>query len=149
MVCLGNICRSPMAEGVLRHYAEKKGLKITIDSAGTARYHVGQAPDRRAVATMKGHGMDISGLRGRQVSRSDFDRFDLLLAMDEDNAAELMILAPDETSRAKVRLIMAHVPDHDLRSVPDPYYGGPDDFEQVHAMLVEACQAIIDGIGHE
>ena len=144
MVCLGNICRSPMAEGVLRHLAEERGMDITVDSAGTANYHVGEAPDRRARAAMKRKGMDIDGLRGRQVSRADFARFDLLLAMDEENFENLLRLAPDDTARAKVKLMLSYAPDLGTAEVPDPYYGDDAGFDRVFDLLHAACTKLLD-----
>lgn len=143
MVCLGNICRSPMAEGVLRHLATTHGLPVRTDSAGTSHYHVGEAPDHRATATMRRHGINISDLRARQFVAADFHRFDLILAMDESNLATIRALAPEPSLATKARLIMDLVPGHALRSVPDPYYGGEEGFEQVYAMLTDACAALI------
>ena len=143
MVCLGNICRSPMAEGVLRHLATEHGLPVRTDSAGTSHYHVGEAPDRRATLSMRRHGIDISDLRARQFVADDFHRFDLILAMDESNLANIRALAPRPELATKARLIMDLVPEHALRSVPDPYYGGDEGFEQVYAMLTEACAVLI------
>ncbi len=136
-VCLGNICRSPLAEGILRHRIEAAGLgqTIAVDSAGTAAWHAGKAPDPRSIAVAARHGIDISSLRARQVSRADFDRFDLVLAMDADNLAELRRIAP-AGSRATVRRFLP-------RDVPDPYYGGEDGFAEVHAMLAAGCDALL------
>lgn len=146
LVCLGNICRSPMAEGVLRHRAEERGVEVMTDSAGTGDYHVGEAPDRRAQAAMKRQGMDISDLRARQFEPRDFDRFDLLLAMDANNLRDMRRLAPSPELAAKAMLIMDHAPAHALREVPDPYYGGDDGFDAVFEQLDEACQRLLDGI---
>ena len=143
MVCLGNICRSPMAEGVLRDLAAKEELDLRTDSAGTSHFHIGEAPDHRATAAMAQHGIDITDLRARQVSAADFARFDLLLAMDESNLADLKALAPDAESAAKAKLIMDFAPEHPVRSVPDPYYGGDDGFEQVFEMLNDACMRMV------
>jgi protein-tyrosine phosphatase len=143
MVCLGNICRSPMAEGVLRHMANEQRLPVRTDSAGTSHYHVGEAPDHRATANMRRHGIDISDLRARQFVASDFHRFDVILAMDESNLANIRALAPDPALAAKARLIMDLVPAHALRSVPDPYFGGDEGFEQVYTMLTEACSVLM------
>lgn len=144
LVCLGNICRSPMAEGVLRHLARERGVEIATDSAGTGDYHVGEAPDRRAQAAMERQGMDISDLRARQFTRADFDRFDLLLAMDADNLRNMLRLAPTPAHAAKARLMMDLAPDHPVREVPDPYYGDDRDFDEVHAMLVAACTNLLN-----
>lgn len=148
-VCLGNICRSPTAEGVCRHLAGERGLdgEVVVDSAGTAGWHVGDAPDRRAVAAARDRGIDITGLRGRQVATHDFERFDLLLAMDADNHRDLLDLAPDGTARAKVRLLRefdtAAVAAGDLE-VPDPYYGGPEGFAAVYDAIEAACNGLLD-----
>jgi protein-tyrosine phosphatase len=144
MVCLGNICRSPMAEGILRHRAQQAGLEVATDSAGTSDNHVGQAPDHRAQRAMRAHDMDISDLRARQFTSADFHHFDLILAMDTDNLGDVLDLAPDDGLAAKAKLIMDLVPGHHHRSVPDPYYGGAEGFEQVHGMLDEACAVLIE-----
>jgi protein-tyrosine phosphatase len=143
MVCLGNICRSPMAEGILRHQVRAAGLSVDTDSAGTSHYHVGEAPDQRAMKAMQRHGIDITDLRARQFTADDFHRFDILLAMDESNLTNMRALAPSPELAHKARLIMDLVPDHVLRSVPDPYFGGDEGFEQVYHMLSEACAVLI------
>ena len=143
MVCLGNICRSPIAEGVLRRFVETRGLQWTIDSAGTANYHVDEAPDRRARAAMKRQGMNIDGLRGRQVDPRDFHTFDLLLAMDQDNLDHLLRIAPDAASGEKVKLLLDFAPDAPTREVPDPYYGDDHDFDLVIDLAVTACEQVI------
>ncbi len=145
-VCLGNICRSPMAEGVLRHLAEQRGLTIETDSAGTGNYHVGEAPDRRAVAAMRQNGIDISDLRARQFDPADVDRFDLLLAMDADNLRNMERVAPVPHFHAKTKLMMDFAPKHPEREVPDPYFGEDEGFDQVYRMLVEACNAVLDQV---
>jgi len=146
LVCLGNICRSPMAEGVLRHLAQERGIAITTDSAGTGDYHVGEAPDRRAQAAMRKQGMEINDLRARQFTQADFDRFDLLLAMDADNLRNMQRLAPSPEHATKAGLIMDHAPNHPLREVPDPYYGGEEGFDEVFRMLKEASNQLLDGL---
>ncbi len=146
MVCLGNICRSPMAEGVLRHLAREHGFPMVTDSAGTGDYHVGEAPDRRAQAAMRRQGMDISDLRARQFVAEDFLRFDLLLAMDADNLRNMRRLAPNSELAAKARLIMDSTPQHEPRSVPDPYFGGDEGFDNVFAMLHEACTNLLSDV---
>jgi protein-tyrosine phosphatase len=143
LVCLGNICRSPMAEGILRHMARARDLDWTIDSAGTSGHHAGEAPDRRAQQAMAQRGMDISGLRSRPVRPADLDAFDLLLAMDRSNLEDLMALALGPEHAGKIKLIMDLVPGHPLREVPDPWYGGPEGFDQVHDMLASACAKLI------
>lgn len=137
MVCLGNICRSPLAEGILRHLAQRRQLDWHIDSAGTGNWHVGDPPDRRSVHVARQNGIDISGLRGRQFQVSDFDHFDLIFVMDQDNFREVMRKARRDADRAKVRLLL-----DDEQAVPDPWY---DDklFEPVYKMIYDACERII------
>lgn len=136
-----------MAEGVLRHIARERGLAITTDSAGTGDYHVGEAPDRRAQAAMRRQGIDISDLRARQFVAKDFEHFDLLFAMDADNLRNMLRLAPSQELAKKAALIMDHAPHHPQREVPDPYYGGDKGFDDVHAMLNEACTGLLDHVG--
>ena len=144
MVCLGIICRSPTAEAMLRHHVHAAGLdrRIEVDSAGTADYHVDSPPDRRAVAHGEKRGLRMQHLRGRQVERADFDRFDYVLAMDEDNLMNLKRLRP-AGSRAQVALLMSFAPQAGAREVPDPYYGGADGFEQVLDLVDSACEGIL------
>ena len=146
MVCLGNICRSPMAEGLLRELARSGGLVIHTDSAGTGDHHVGEPPDRRAQAAMQRQHIDISDLRARQFIAADFDRFDLILAMDAHNLQDMRELAPDFALAEKAKLIMDYAPTHPLREVPDPYYGGDEDFDEVHRMLREACENLLKDV---
>ncbi|MGL5839532.1 MAG: low molecular weight protein-tyrosine-phosphatase [Sphingorhabdus sp.] len=129
MVCLGNICRSPIAEAALRHHARDMGLDIEIDSAGTGDWHIGHPPDKRAqeVAKRLG-GIDISGLRARQVSREDFLRFDHIIAMDDQNLRNLKALAPADAT-ARLSMLLDHLPGHEGRAVADPYYGDDAGFE--------------------
>ncbi len=142
-VCLGNICRSPTAEGVMRHLlaTEAPGLAIEVDSAGVGDYHVGEPPDARSQRAAMRRGIDLSGLRARQVSRADFMRFDLLLAMDHSNLRALRALKP-EASRAEVRLFLEFT-DLAQREVPDPYLGGPEDFERVLDLATMGARALI------
>ena len=143
-VCMGNICRSPSAEGVFRSLlaARAPQLTIEIDSAGTHDYHVGEPPDDRAIAAARRRGIDLSTLRARMVSASDFDDFDLILAMDEQNLRELRRRAPAHRHE-RIRLIMEFAPQASLRAVPDPYYGGPQGFEQVLDLLEEAAEGLL------
>lgn len=143
-VCMGNICRSPTAEGVFRALVarEAPGWPVHVDSAGTHAYHVGEPPDRRSVAAAAARGYDLSGLRARQVIREDFERFDLLLAMDGDNLARLHALAPSGLS-ARACLLLDYAPHQPLRHVPDPYYGGPRGFEQVLDLIEEASRGVL------
>lgn len=146
MVCLGNICRSPLAEGVLRRLAAERGIRLEVDSAGTADYHVGEAPDHRARACAKRHGIDIDGLRGRQVVPEDFHRSDHLLAMDQANLRDLLLLAPDPALAHKASLLMSHAPMGTTDEVPDPYYGPDSGFDHVYELVMEACHGFLDAI---
>ncbi|MEO1713695.1 MAG: low molecular weight protein-tyrosine-phosphatase [Bacteroidota bacterium] len=142
MVCLGNICRSPLAEGILRRKIEEQNLPWTVDSAGTAAYHVGETPDPRSVAVARAHGIDILDQRGRQLKTGDFDRFDLILTMDSSNYQNALRLARNDADRAKVRLIMNYAEPGKNISVPDPYWDN-NGFEGVYQMLDQACDALI------
>jgi protein-tyrosine phosphatase len=144
LVCLGNICRSPTAEGVLRYLAAKEapGVALEIDSAGTADYHLGAPPDRRSQRAALGHGIDISGLRARQVAAEDFARFDLILAMDKENLRELQAMQP-RNSRASVKLFLEYAPEVVLREVPDPYYGDAAAFEKVIDLTKAASRGLL------
>ena len=135
-VCTGNICRSPTAEGVLRHQAEKAGVDLHIESAGIGSWHIGRAPDERSQKHAKGRGYDLSRLRARQVEPFDFERFDLILAMDRGHLRALECMAPDK-HRKKIRLFVAD------RDVPDPYYGGPEGFEEVLDLVEAACRDLL------
>jgi protein-tyrosine phosphatase len=140
-VCLGNICRSPTAEGVMRHLVERAGLDhaVEIDSAGTDAYHAGEAPDRRAHAAARARGIRLEG-RARRFERVDWDRFDYVLAMDSSNHRELERRAPTPAARAKLRLFRSFDPSAPPEaSVPDPYYGGADGFEEVLDICERAC----------
>jgi protein-tyrosine phosphatase len=139
-VCLGNICRSPLAEGILRHRLVGAGLerRVRVDSAGTGNWHAGKAPDPRSVEIAARNGIDLSGLRARQVGAADFERFDLILAMDHDNLAALERLGSRSglARRGNVRRFLQ-------RDVPDPYYGGPEGFQAVFDMLDEGCDRLL------
>jgi protein-tyrosine phosphatase len=137
VVCTGNICRSPSGEGVLKELAKRENLEIEVDSAGTHDYHVGEAPDRRAIAHAKKRGYDISGLRARQVAAEDFVKFDLLLAMDRGHLRFLERLCP-AGSRHKLRLFAAG------EDVPDPYYGGAEHFEDALDLIEKAAKRLLD-----
>ena len=139
MVCLGNICRSPLAEGILK---SKLSNNFTVDSAGTANYHVSSSPDKRSVAVAKKYGLDISNLKGRQFDISDFDTFDMIYVMDESNFQNVVKLARNVEDIAKVKLILNEVNEGKNHEVPDPYYGGDHGFENVYKMLDEACNNI-------
>lgn len=146
MVCLGNICRSPTAEAALREAADDAGLDVTVDSAGTGAWHVGNRPDARMRAAAAEVGLDVDGA-ARQVEVDDFDRFDLLVAMDTENLANLRRLAPDEAARERVHLFRSFAGD-DGASVPDPYYGGRDGFVRVVELCREAAAGLVDAIRH-
>ena len=143
-VCMGNICRSPTAEGVFRYHAEQAGVseRLHIDSAGTHAYHAGEPADQRARAAAERRGISLEGIVARRVHDSDFDRFDLILAMDEENLARLHAEAPDE-HRHKLRLFLEFT-DADEREVPDPYYGGAAGFERVLDLVEEASRGLLE-----
>lgn len=142
MVCLGNICRSPMAEGVMRHKMEQHGLKGFVDSAGTASYHVGENPDPRAVAKARHYGISIGSLVGRQFTVSDFDDFDRIYVMDTSNLQNINRLARTNADKQKVSLLMNELYPGQNMSVPDPYYGGDEGFENVYRLLDKVCEHI-------
>lgn len=143
MVCLGNICRSPMAEGILRSKAKSKGISIQVDSCGTASYHVGERPDPRSIAKMKEHGIDISRLFGRQFSSVDFKEFDHILVMDKNNYQNVSNLARSQQDLTKVDFILNYVNPESDHDVPDPYYGEEDGFEKVYQMLEKASDSFL------
>jgi protein-tyrosine phosphatase len=145
-VCLGNICRSPTAKGVMQHLIDRAGVadRIHVDSAGTAGYHIGDRPDRRALAELRRRGVPLDHL-GQQFTPKDFRRFDLVLAMDHANARDLRRIAPDDTAADKVRLLREWDPDAgDDLEVPDPYYGGADGFVDVFDMVERSCRALLE-----
>ena len=143
MVCLGNICRSPLAEGILRKKLEERNLThITVDSAGTSNYHTGECPDTRSMRNARSHGVDISGLKARQFTVEDFDGFDLIYAMDAANHGNIMQLARNEQDRQKVEMILNVLYPGSNMSVPDPYFGGDQGFENVFIMLDKTCEII-------
>ena len=140
-VCLGNICRSPLAEAAFRREAERIGLDVAVDSAGTGDWHVGEPPDRRAIAVARANGVDISGFRGRQVTAADFDRFDHVVALDLANLARLRALRP-AGSRADLSLLLDHVPGREGEPVADPYYGADAGFDTTWADVTAGSQAL-------
>ena len=146
MVCLGNICRSPLAEGILRSKTEKLGLTVFVDSAGTSNYHIGEHPDKRAIANAKKHGIDISKLKARQFKPEDFDKFDLIFAMDESNYSNVISHARNEDDIKKVELILNRIIPKNNSSVPDPYFGGEEGFEHVFQLLDKACEYIANSL---
>lgn len=149
MVCLGNICRSPMAEGILRKKAMELNLPVTVDSAGTGSYHVGENPDPRAIKTAKQFGIDISGLSARQISENDFTEFDLIYAMDEENLRDISTRVSDVKQLKKVKLFLVASGERSVKNVPDPWYGSMQDFVEVFKLLNQACDRIILSIKAE
>lgn len=150
IVCTGNICRSPTAEGVLRAAVERRGLadRVQVASAGTHDYHVGEAPDARSVKHARRRGYDLSALRASQVAREDFDRFDYILAMDRGHLRILRSIAPPN-ARAKLGLFLEPSARWKGDDVPDPYYGGPEGFEEVLDMVEEAAERWLERIEGE
>jgi protein-tyrosine phosphatase len=150
-VCLGNICRSPLAEGIFRQAVENAGLaeRITIDSAGTGNWHVGEPPDPRAQACGRKFGVDIGELRGRQFAPADFQEFDHILVMDSKNRRDVLRLAQTDEHKAKVRMLLEHGPVRTDSDVPDPYFGGDQGFDDVFDMLSAACDALLESIRQE
>lgn len=142
MVCLGNICRSPLAEGILQ--SKLPADKFFVDSAGTGNWHAGQNPDKRSVATAKERGLDISCQIARQLKPSDFEEFDHIFVMDASNYRDVTALAPNEKAKAKVQLMMDAVYPGQNVDVPDPYWSGQDGFDKVYDMLNEACTIVAD-----
>jgi protein-tyrosine phosphatase len=146
MVCLGNICRSPLAEGIMRKKINERNLNANVESVGTSNYHVGEGADPRSEQVGKKNGVDLSNHRGRQFVTSDFDRYDRIFVMDRSNYRNVMNLARKESDRSKVDLIMNVVTPGSNNEVPDPYYSGSNGFELVYNMLDEACGMIADEI---
>ncbi|MGV3461086.1 MAG: low molecular weight protein-tyrosine-phosphatase [Flavobacterium sp.] len=142
MVCLGNICRSPLAEGILQ--SKLPADKFMVDSAGTGDWHIGHGPDKRSVATAKGRGIDISCQKARQLKSSDFTEFDHIYVMDASNYKDVTKLAPDTEAKAKVKLMMDEVFPGENVDVPDPYWSEQDGFENVYDMLDKACTIVAD-----
>lgn len=147
MVCLGNICRSPMAEGLLKQKIDAQ--KVIVDSAGTSGYHIGQPPDPRMITTAKNHEVDISTLKGRQFQVEDFDAFDRIFAMDNSNYKDILSLARHDKDRAKVYLITNLCYPGEDRDVPDPYFGGPEGFEKVYALLDRCTTVLAENLSKE
>lgn len=144
-VCLGNICRSPAAEGVLRAQSLARGLDLTIDSAGTGAWHAGSPPDRRMIAAAKARGIDLRDQIARQVELSDFYMFDYLLAMDASNLADLQDMAPPN-KECVIQLFLDHA-GGDIRETPDPYYGGAQGFEEVLDLVERGANGFLDHLG--
>jgi len=143
-VCMGNICRSPTAEGVMRAKAAAAGLELEVDSAGTHGYHVGEPPDERSQAHARRRGVELSGLRARRLEVLDFERFDWVLVMDDDNLARAAAICPP-ARRQRLQLFLPHALGAQApRAVPDPYYGGAEGFERVLDLVEQACDALIE-----
>lgn len=140
MVCLGNICRSPLAEGILKSKVDAS--KVFVESAGTGHWHVGEEPDKRSVAVGKRYDIDITSQRGRQFSAKDFENFDLIYVMDNSNKDDLLAMAETDSQREKIKLILDEIFPGENVDVPDPYFGGNAGFENVFKMLDEACEEI-------
>lgn len=143
MVCLGNICRSPLADGLLRHKVKSLNLDVVVDSAGTSNYHSGEAPDERMRATAKKKGLSIDDLRARQFIKNDFSMFDLIFVMDKSNYSNVIALAETDEEKSKVHLILNESHPNKNLEVPDPYFGGEQGFFDVYYLLDEATDAII------
>lgn len=147
MVCLGNICRSPLAEGILKSKVDPN--KVNIQSAGTGDYHIDDAPDPRSISVGRKYGIDITDQRGRQFSADDFDRYDHIYVMDTRNYEDVISLARDEKDKKKVHLILDELFPGEKVDVPDPYFGGDHGFENVYQMLDEACESIARKLNRE
>ena len=147
MVCLGNICRSPLAEGILKSKVDQ--TSVFVDSAGTGGYHIGELPDTRSIQIAKQNHIDISDQRCRKFQVNDFDDFDFIYVMDASNLSDVLSLAKTEIHRKKVKLILTGNKEGYVMEVPDPYYGGKRGFEKVFALLDEACERIAKSLSHE
>ena len=150
VVCLGNICRSPMAEGALRHHLAASPLagRVEVDSAGTGHWHAGEPPDRRAIACARQHGVDIAGLRARQLRYEDFEHFDWLLCADGQNLRDVRRMAPADRAH-KVDLLLEWTGIESGGNVPDPYTGGPEDFDRVWQLVDSAARAAVRRLSSE
>jgi len=144
-VCLGNICRSPLAEGVLLHLASERGIEsLEVDSAGTGAWHIGERPDPRSLDVAERNGVALPG-RARKVTEDDFRRFRRIVAMDHSNLRDLEALRPSDAT-ARLELLRDHDPDPGDGEVPDPYYGGDDGFDRVWEMVLRSCEALLDDV---
>ena len=142
-VCLGNICRSAVAEGILLHLIEKNKVDLLVDSAGTSNYHIGEAPDKRTILNAKKHQIDLSSLRARQFQLSDFENFDKIYVMDKSNLSNVLRLTNEPKHHAKVDLLLNLIHPGQNLEVPDPYYGGEQGFEDVFQIVYQSCEKII------
>ena len=146
LVCMGNICRSPIAEGIMRKIVADRKLNIELDSAGTSSWHAGEHPDARAISTAAKHGIDISNLVSRPFTREDYHNFDRIYVMDDTNLEDVLALASSDEDREKVKLFLDVAGGYFFTSVPDPYYGSADGFEKVFSLLEEAGNKILNKI---
>jgi len=147
MVCLGNICRSPLAEGILKHKVKNAGLEWFVDSAGIGDWHAGDLPDKRSIAIAQRYNVDITDQRARQIRKEDLKNFDLILAMDDSNLRQIQFLAKQvQNPTAQIEMILNYSSPGKNQSVPDPYYGGMDGFEKVFQMLDEATEKMLEAV---
>jgi protein-tyrosine phosphatase len=144
MVCLGNICRSPVAEGIMRQKLKAYNLNITVDSAGTSNYHINENPDLRSSKNASKNGIDISTFIARQFKAEDFERFNLIYVMDEQNMHDVLSLARNSEDKTKVKLLLSELPNTSYKNVPDPYFGGDAGFQLVFDLLDQACQSVAE-----
>ena len=144
MVCLGNICRSPMAEGILRDKLEKAGIDAIVHSAGTSNWHKGENPDKRAIAKTKSYGIDISKQRAQQFTANHFDEYDYIFVMDEENHSNVMQLIKNAEHKKKVDFLLNKLYPKSNMNVPDPYFGGEEGFEHVYQLIDQACEKIVE-----
>lgn len=142
MVCLGNICRSPLAEGIMLDLISKHQLPIEVDSAGTSNYHIGEMPDKRTIVNAKKHGIDLTPLRARQFVAQDYNAFDVIYVMDNSNYNNVITLAKNESDKAKVKLFLSENKHSNFTEVPDPYFGGEEGFENVFQLVHQTCEII-------
>jgi protein-tyrosine phosphatase len=149
MVCLGNICRSPLADGLLRQKLKEFGLDVSVDSCGTSSYHIGALPDERMIATAKNHGYDLSDLRARQFNKSDFKEFDIIYVMDSSNYNNVIQLANSKADSVKVKLFLNELYPNSNMAVPDPYFGGEEGFEEVFKLVDDTINVIIEKMKNE
>jgi protein-tyrosine phosphatase len=141
-VCLGNICRSPLAEGIMLHLVKQHGLSIQVDSAGTANYHIGEAPDRRTIQNAMNHGVNLTSLRARQFVKEDFESFDHIYVMDQNNYKTVLALCSSAEYKTKVDLFLNITSSGEQSEVPDPYYGSEKDFEKVFQLVYKTCEKL-------
>lgn len=150
MVCLGNICRSPLAEGILRFHLDKQGIgHVKVDSAGTSGWHNGEHPDKRSIKNALQNGVDISQLVSRKFTRDDFENFDRIYVMDQSNLRDVLALASNEGQKSKVEMLLNVAHPGQNKAVPDPYYGGENGFQEVFDLVNEACEVLVQQIQSE